>query len=96
MAINVTHFESADRDDTSTYKFVVADDPAIYVWFTFADGPGQLYTTVRPGPFRSDDPLENASFGNLEELMTERGTSVEQWTKDLMAQYGEYIGWAYP
>ncbi len=51
---------------------------------------------MRPGPFRNDDPLENATFATLKELLTERGTSVEQWAKDLMAQYGEYIGWAYP
>jgi len=35
VALDVTHFEYADRGPTSVYKFRVGDDPRIYVWFEY-------------------------------------------------------------
>lgn len=96
MAVNTTHFEYAARGRASVYKFRVGADPAIYVWFAEPDGAGQLYTTPRPGPYRADDPLAAAEFPDLDALLLARGTTPLQWKEDLLAQYGERIGWKYP
>jgi len=97
VARNLTHFEYADRGETSVYKFTFKDDPTIYVWFEY--GPGEsasLHTTPYPGPYRAEHPLEPCEFDDLEALLKARGTDKEQWIRDLMAQYGEYLAWQYP
>ena len=96
MALDQTHFFYADRGPTSVYKFRVGDDPLVYVWFEYSDGEGSLHTTPRGGPFRTDDPLGDAPFPDLETLLAERGTTKAQWTEDLFAQYGERVAWSYP
>lgn len=96
MALDQTHFLYADRGPTSVYKFRVEDDPTIYVWFEYSDGVGSLHTSPEGGPFRPDDPLEDAPFADLETLLAERGTSKAQWVEDLFAQYGERVAWSYP
>jgi hypothetical protein len=96
MALDQTRFLYADRGPTSVYKFRVGDDPAIYVWFEHSDGTGSLHTTPAAGPFRPDDPLEDAPFADLETLLLERGTTKAQWVEDLFAQYGERLAWSYP
>ncbi|MHC4547812.1 MAG: hypothetical protein ACYTEZ_03460 [Planctomycetota bacterium] len=95
MALNATHFEYADQGETSVYKFTVGDDPTLHVWFEYADGGGSLHTTPQPGPYHAEEPLGNAAFQDLEALLAARGTTKEQWVKDLMAQYGEYLAWRY-
>jgi len=96
MALDQTHFLFADRGHTSVYKFRVGEDPSIYVWFEYQGGGGTLYTTPKSGPFRPDDPLEDAPFPDLDTLLAERGTTKEQWVTDLFAQYGERVAWSYP
>lgn len=96
MALDQTHFFYADRGPTSVYKFRVGDDPLVYVWFEYSDGEGSLHTTPRGGPFRTDDPLGDAPFPDLETLLSERGTTKAQWIEDLFAQYGERVAWSYP
>lgn len=96
MAKNVTHFEYADRGAPSVYKFRVAKDPTIYVWFEYEDGSGSLYTTPEGGPYRVEHPLESAEFNDLDALLAARGTTRGQWSKDLLGQFGERLHWAYP
>jgi hypothetical protein len=96
MALDQTHFLYADRGPTSVYKFQVGEDPATYVWLEYSDGQGALFVTPRAGPFRPDEPLEEAPFQDLETLLTERGTTKAQWVEDLFAQYGERVDWSYP
>jgi hypothetical protein len=96
MALDQTHFLYADRGPASVYKFQVGEDPRIYVWFEYAGGTGSLFVTPRKGPFRPDEPLEEAPFGDLDALLAEGGTTKAQWVEDLMAQYGERIAWVYP
>lgn len=96
MALDTTHFFYADRGPTSVYKFRVDEDPVMYVWFEYGQGQGSLYTTPKAGPFRADDPLEDASFPDLDALLTGRGTTKEQWVEDLFAQYGDRVEWTYP
>jgi len=96
VALDVTHFEYADRGPTSVYKFRVRDDPRIYVWFEYAGGQGSLHVTPYGGPYRPDHPLEDAEDGDLDALLAKHGTSRTQWVKDLFAQYGERVAWTYP
>ncbi len=96
MALDQTHFLYADRGPTSVYKFRVGEDPLIYVWFEYSDGTGSLHVTPKAGPFRPDEPLEDAPFADLETLLAERGTTKAQWIEDLFAQYGERVHWSYP
>ena len=96
MALDQTRFLYADRGPTSVYKFRVGDDPTIYVWFEYSDGQGSLHATSRDGPFRPDDPIEEAPLGDLDTLLGERGTTKAQWVEDLFAQYGERVAWSYP
>lgn len=96
MARNKTHFEFADRGPVSVYKFTFAGDPNFYVWFEYGGGEGSLHTTPRSGPYRADDPLGDAPFAGLEELLAAKGTTKEEWVDDLMAQYGECLSWTYP
>lgn len=97
MARNETHFEYADRGATSVYKFRIGENnPTWYVWFEYAGGGGSLYTTPHAGPYDPSHPLDDADHADLESLLNERGTTREQWVKDLMAQFGERIEWIYP
>lgn len=96
MAKNETTFTYADRGETSVYKFHVGQDPQLYVWFEFGNGGGSLYRTPARGPWRADDPLEPAEKASLEELLESRGTTKLQWVADLLAQFGERLGWTYP
>jgi hypothetical protein len=96
VAKNETHFEYADRGATSVYKFRFPEDPNVYVWFEFAGDGASLYSTARPGPFRPDDALGPAPFGDLDELLASRRTTRAQWIADLMAQFGERLAWTYP
>jgi hypothetical protein len=96
VALNTTHFEFAERGATSVYKFRVAGDEALYVWFEYGDDTGSLHTTPRPGPYRVDDPIATAEFADLGALLAARGTTREQWITDLLAQYGERLEWTYP
>lgn len=96
MAAHEIEFLYADRGPTSVYKFRVGEDAATYVWFEYSDGQGSLHVTPKAGPFRPDDPLEDAPFPDLDALLQERGTTKAQWTLDLFAQYGERIAWSYP
>jgi len=96
MALDQTHFFYAERGPTSFYKFRVGEDPLVYVWFESGDGTASLFTTPGAGPFRADDPLEDAPFPDLDTLLQERGTTKEQWIEDLFAQYGERVSWSYP
>ena len=95
MSLNDTFFKSVERGATSVYKFQVKEDPNLYLWFEFADGSGALYTTPQSGPYDTDHPLSPAEFNSLDDLLAARGTTKEQWVKDLMAQYGERIAWTY-
>lgn len=96
MAYHETVFAFAERGPISVYKFRLDGDPTDYVWFVKPDGKGALYRSKRPGPYRSDEPLEPAEFATLEELLESRGATKDRWLADLMAQYGERIHWTYP
>ncbi|MDH3590304.1 MAG: hypothetical protein OER88_00385 [Planctomycetota bacterium] len=96
MAKNETHFEFADRGATSVYKFRFDADGPIYVWFEVEGGGGSLHTTDRPGPYSIDHDLGPADHDHLDGLLAANETTKEQWVRDLMAQFGERIAWAYP
>ena len=96
MARNVTHFEFAERGPTSVYKFRVAKDPATYVWFEYAGDGGSLHVTPQGGPYAVEHELREAEFADLDELLKARGTTRDQWVKDLLAQFGERLAWTYP
>jgi hypothetical protein len=95
VAKNESFFTYADKGETSVYKFRVGDDPQLFVWFEH-NGGGSLYRTPAKGPWRADDPLEPAEQGTLDEMLQSRGTTKRQWIDDLLAQFGERIGWKYP
>ena len=96
MALDTTHFFYADRGATSVYKFRVGEDPAAFVWFEYGARPGLAPHDAEGGPFRADDPLEDAPFPDLDALLAERGTTKDQWVEDLFAQYGDRVEWTYP
>ena len=96
MALNETYFLYAERGSTNVFKFKVCDDPTIYLWFEYGDSGGALYTSRETGPYRVEHPLGPAEFSTLDELLDARETTREQWVKDLLAQFGEQIGWTYP
>ncbi|MHC4223367.1 MAG: hypothetical protein ACYSX0_10825 [Planctomycetota bacterium] len=96
MALNETHFEYADRGSTSVFKFQVEADPTIFVWFEYGDGKGSLHTTREMGPYRVEHGLVPAAYPTLDALLEARGSSKEQWVRDLMAQFGERLAWTYP
>jgi len=95
VSLNVTRFQSAEGGATSCYKFQVDDDPNTYVWFEFGDGAGSLHVTPRTGPFDPADPLADAEFSTLDDLLDARETTKLQWVRDLMAQFGERLAWTY-
>jgi hypothetical protein len=95
--MNESFFDGVERGATTVFKFRIGDeDPTRYVWFEFPDGSTALHTTSRIGPYHPDDPLGSVAFATLNELLEAKGTSKEQWVKDLMAQYGEVLEWTYP
>ena len=96
MALDETHFFYADRGATSVYKFRVTGDDTIYVWFEYGEGGGSLHTTPNEGPYDVDHQLADADLADLDTLLQAKGTTKDQWTKDLMAQYGERVAWTYP
>lgn len=96
MAVNATHFFSADEGRTSVFKFRVGDDPTPWVWFRYADGSSALYATAASTPYRVEDALTAAPFPDLDSLLAARGTTRSQWDEDLLAQFGERIGWRTP
>jgi len=99
VATHETRFEFADKGETGVYKFRFprsTDPDTLFVWFEYADGGGSLFRTDRPGPYRADENLEPVGHDDLDRLIREHGTTKQRWVEDLIAQYGEWLAWAYP
>lgn len=96
MALNETHFMFAERGSTSVYKFGFQKDERVFVWFEYGNGSGSLFTTGEAGPYRVDHDVERAPYNDLAACLEDHGTTMGQWIKDLMAQFGERLAWTYP